>query len=518
MAQRTRRRLLLSAATNWLAFAATLLTAFFMAPYLIGKLGDARYGVWIFAESILAYFTLFDLGVASCLVRFVARHQAENDQLELNRTASACLAIFLVAGGAVLICGAALAPLLGSMLTNRAPEVGGTTGFLLLMIVNLAITLPLSVFPSILDGLELYSLKSAVRVVFLGLRVAGFIWVCEHSPGLFPLAMVYTVVNVGEYLVMALICFRALPGLRFARRLIDRPTLRRVRGYSVDAFLAMVAGRISFQSAAVVIGIFLTVPKVTYFALAYRLVELSKSLLRVATTTLTPAISSLDAAGDQAAIRAILLKATRWVLYLILPIQIGMWIFGRPFFLNWLDAPEYAHWCYPTLVILSIALPIAIAQSVCTRVLYGTGRLRLFARIALAEAAVILTLSLLLVGRFGIEGVAFAITVPNVLACAIVIGYTCRVAGIGWGHYLRTSWLRPLALVVVPTAVWLTMDVAELTTWGKLISVGIAGLVPYALVVVAVEGKWATIVKRIQSRFSPSVARYSNAAGENSPA
>ena len=44
------RRLLLSAFTNWLAFAATLLVSFFLSPYLIHKLKDGPYGVWVYAE------------------------------------------------------------------------------------------------------------------------------------------------------------------------------------------------------------------------------------------------------------------------------------------------------------------------------------------------------------------------------------------------------------------------------------------------------------------------------------
>ena len=68
---RTDRSLVLGAVTNWAAFAATLAVGFFLAPYLVRSLGDARYGVWCVVESILAYFTLFDLGIAA-LSGFVA--------------------------------------------------------------------------------------------------------------------------------------------------------------------------------------------------------------------------------------------------------------------------------------------------------------------------------------------------------------------------------------------------------------------------------------------------------------
>src|SRR5215213_11161450 len=110
MEVRSPRSLLLGAVTNWAAFAATLLVGFFLAPYLIRSLGDARYGVWCVVESILAYFTLFDLGIAACLARFVAKHHATGGRGELNRITSSCFGLFLLAAAGVLLLGGAIAP------------------------------------------------------------------------------------------------------------------------------------------------------------------------------------------------------------------------------------------------------------------------------------------------------------------------------------------------------------------------------------------------------------------------
>src|SRR3954470_22586745 len=107
---RASRSLAIGAATNWAAFAASLAVSFFLAPYLIRSLGDARYGIWCVVESILAYFTLFDLGIAACLVRYVARHHATDQREELNRLVSASLAVFLAAAAGVLLLGAGLVP------------------------------------------------------------------------------------------------------------------------------------------------------------------------------------------------------------------------------------------------------------------------------------------------------------------------------------------------------------------------------------------------------------------------
>src|SRR5688500_20407746 len=118
------RALVIGAATNWAAFAAALAVGFFLAPYLVRTLGDSRYGVWCVVEGILAYFTLFDLGVAACLVRFVARHDATGDRAELNCLVSACLAVFAVAAVCVLVLGSALVPFVGPWLERKVGPPG----------------------------------------------------------------------------------------------------------------------------------------------------------------------------------------------------------------------------------------------------------------------------------------------------------------------------------------------------------------------------------------------------------
>jgi O-antigen/teichoic acid export membrane protein len=483
---RANRSLAIGAATNWAAFAAALSVSFFLTPYLVRHLGKEQYGVWSVVENILAYFTLFDLGIAACLVRFVAKYHTTGDRAELNKIVSACLAVFTVAAACVLVLGSALVPFVGPALERQLGTPGDVAPFMLLMVANLAVTLPLSVFPNILDGLQRYPAKSAVRVVFLALRVGGVLLAMETRPGLLPLAVVYTLTNLLEHAAMAAIAFRFLPGLRISAAGVTRETLRQVRGYSVDAFLAMLAGRVTVRTGAIVVGGFVGVAAAAYYSIASKLVDMAKDLLRYATTTLTPAVSERETKGDHDGIRTVLLVGTRWVLYLVLPVHLGLLFFANPFLVAWMKDPQFAGWCFPTVAILSATLTIGVAQSVTSRILYGMGKLRLFARLALVEAAVNLGLSLLLVGPLGLEGVAVAVAVPNVLFCLFVIAYSCRVLDVSVGRYLVAGWLRPACAAVVPAVVWWVVTPAE-PTWFA-IGAGIAaGLVPYAIVVAAIE-------------------------------
>jgi len=480
------RSLVSGAATNWAAFAATLLVAFFLAPYLIRSLGDGRYGVWCVVEAILAYFTLFDLGIAACLVRFVARYHASGEMIELNKLVSACLGLFLAAALTVFVIGGILVPFVAPGLDGKLGSQGDVAPFMLLMLANLAVTLPLSVFPTILDGLQRFAVKSAVRLLFLGIRVCGVVYAMENAPGLWSLAVTVTMTNVLEHAAMALLAFHSLPGLTLSYKHVDRATLRAVKGYSVDAFLAMLAGRITVQTGAIVIGGFLTAAAAAHYAVAARLVDMAKNLLRSATTTLTPAVSEREAAGDLDGVRRVLLYGTRWVLYLVLPVHFGLLYFGRPFLARWIGGEQYADWCFPAVAILSATLTIGVAQSMAARILYGMGRLRLFARMALVEAALNLVLCFAFVGPFGIAGVAVAVAVPNVLFCLFAIGYACFVLEVGLGRYLLASWLAPAGAACVPAALWWFATPVE-ATWTT-ITLGIGmGLAPYVAVVAVIE-------------------------------
>jgi len=482
---RPRSSFLLGAATNWLAFAATLGVSFFLTPYLIASLGKPRYDVWCVVESVLTYFTLLDLGVAACLVRAVARNHTTGNRDQLNRLASACLAVFLAAGVVSLAIGAPILLALAPTLEAKADGADDVMPFMLLMLFNLAATLPLSLFASVLDGLERFSAKSAVRIGFLLLRTTGILFVMTTRPGLVPLAVVYTLSNIAEHTVLACLCFRFLPGLHFSRRLVDRATLKHVKGSSTDAFLAMLAGRISVQTGAIVIGLFLPPGSVTYFVTAGRLVEYAKTLLRTVTTTLTPGVSAMEARGDHAGIGRLFVNATRWVLYLVVPVNLGLWFFAGPFLARWVG-PDFVAGSYPATAILAATLSIGVAQSVGSRILYGLGRLKVFARLALAEAGLNVVLMVLLIRPLGVEGVAIAVAIPNLLFCVAVLGIVMRELDVSMGAYLREGWLRPVLAGCVPTAVWFAFGDVEPTWLAIAVAIG-AGLVPYALVIGGME-------------------------------
>ena len=481
-------RLLTSTVANWIRFAAQLAAGFYLRPILIAGLGLDRFGIWSLIQGILAYLSLFDLGVAVAVVRYVARFETIKDKKGLNSVFSTSLCIFTAAGLAVLALSLALAfpgiswlPCLGQL---------GNEGrwMLLLLGANLATSLPLGVFACVLEGLGRYPAKSAIGTAGILFRSTLILVVVALDGGLVCLAAVITVCSVLENLTLAVAARYYLPELRFSLRLVDRESFRAIRGCSVHALVAMLAGRISFRTDAIVIGAFRTAKQIAFFSNGADLVEYAKDTMRVATTVLTPAVSALEAQGRQTAIRDVLVHSTRYLLWLLLPMQLGLILLGLPFLTLWLGPDKGPQESYAVLVILSLPLVLAMSQSVCARILYGLGELRWFARVALLEAGFNLLLSVLLVPRFGIQGSAWGTTIPNVLGNCAVVLLVCRRLDLSPGCYVYRSFLKPCAVAGPLALVWWSANhYYDLTSWRWLTATVAAGLTGYFLLASLVE-------------------------------
>ena len=486
--------------SNLLLFLGNLGVTFFLTPFLAARLGDASYGRWAFVESLAAYFTLLDLGISTCLIRFIAAKPAD----EWHRTiGTAFWSLAAVAGVGFLL----VIPL--SLLFEQPI-------FLLLCLFPVATGLPMGVYPAALDGMGATAAKSAIRLGLLIAKTVALVVAMTHQPTLICLGIVLAVFALAEQLLLALCAFSLcrVSGVREKNLSIDsaspsppnllprsggeggkifpslhsfdEPTFRELAGLSKHAFLAMLAGRISLQSGPVLLGLLLGAPHVAWYAIAFRLVETGKNALRTMTSTLTAAFGNLAAKSDMRPIRTLYKHAVRWTLYAAIPLQVGIWYWGEWFLRSWMPNEEYAREGGPVLRILALTLTLGMAQSVAVRILHGLGDLKFFARIALWEAGTGVLSALILIPPFGLKGLAWAIAAPNALACLWILKYTHRRIEIGLWEYLE-QWLPPYLCGLSLNFFWMAALMLRPPVGNAVLI--LAGIAVYASCTVLVEGR-----------------------------
>src|SRR5579863_8681009 len=78
-----------SVASNWAAFATSVVVAFFLSPFIVHHLGNTAYGVWTLVISMISFMSLLDLGMRGAVTRFVGRNHAQGNHQEASRAVSA---------------------------------------------------------------------------------------------------------------------------------------------------------------------------------------------------------------------------------------------------------------------------------------------------------------------------------------------------------------------------------------------------------------------------------------------
>ncbi|MEO0576640.1 MAG: hypothetical protein AAF004_14340, partial [Pseudomonadota bacterium] len=66
-------------AVGWIAKISMIISGFVLPRLISDNLGATQLGIWDFGWSLVAYFRLFGMGLASGLNRYVARYDAENE-------------------------------------------------------------------------------------------------------------------------------------------------------------------------------------------------------------------------------------------------------------------------------------------------------------------------------------------------------------------------------------------------------------------------------------------------------
>lgn len=499
------QRLTSNAIISLLGFVVRAVVTFVMTPILVHGLGDRRYGVWSLVESVLAYLSLFDVGILAALVRHAARFEARRDWKDLNRVVNTSFALYLGLGSLVLVVTLILAFGWARPLGAPADLAQEIRILLLLLGASLAIRLPLSSFAALLDSLGQYPVKTTIKTVWSLLAALLLALAVRAGCGLITVGIILTCGGLGESLTLSLASCYYLPHLRLSWRHVDRPTLRLIFGFSMYSFLGMIAGRISFQTDALVIGAFLAPQYITFFAIGARLVEFAKEPFRTMSMPFMPAISSFQATENHQAICRLFADGTRILLWLSIPFQVGFVVLGKGFISLWMG-PEYVGPSFPVLVALSVTVALAINQMMAVKVIYGMGDLRFFAMVAVLEAIANLALSLVLVQPMGILGVALGTAIPNVISSVIVIASVCRKLELPLRHYLAAVWLRPLLLGSVLAVFWFAvLETFPISDWSRFVLVGSAGTVLYAGFALWVEFGRARIQGWIKSVVMPSV-------------
>ena len=471
-------------ASRYLLLAVNIGLGLVLLPFTVRHLGVAEYGLWMMVASMTYYFQLLDLGYGSGIVRHVAEADARRDVALANQVLSTFVVVYAGIGVVAALGIAGIIALAIPRFPNLLPDqVFRAQVILALLGLRIAIGFPMTVFGAATTARQRFALNNAVATGVALLNGAITYFVLSTGHGLLTLVASTTALAIASYGVYAWTARRAFPELRIRPSSFNPKLVRDVTTFSMYLFVIDIAIQIGFNLDNLVIGAALGTSAVAVYAVAMRLADYQRQMCNQFNGLLFPVIVRFGAVGDAAALRATLVDGTRIALTLVVGVTICVIAFADPLIGRWMG-PGFDGSIAP-LYVLAIAGIVLVGQGPLGNVLLGTGRHRLVAFVSIGEAVANLILSLVLVRRFGILGVAIGTAVPVVLAnLAILLPAACRQIDLSLAAFGRAVAIGPLigAVPAIAVAAALRAAVPPVTLWAIFLEGALVGAIYLAAV------------------------------------
>jgi Membrane protein involved in the export of O-antigen and teichoic acid len=446
------RHIARSVVSNWLATGATLAAGFFLAPFVVHRLGNVAYGVWVLAISSVNYLMLLDLGMRSSVLRFVSKGHTQQDHEGASEVISAALWVRLQISGLVLVLSGALAAAFPHIFKVPPDLALDAREAILIIGVTTAVTMSLGVLGGVLSALNRYDLQSYATLVQLAIRVIGVVAVLLAGHGIVAIAFCELLAAVVGNILLALMARRVYPELQIRLKKPNMDVLRQIWTYSVYAFMITVAVQLVYQTDNLVVGAFVSASAVTFYSIGNSLCRYSDQIVGSMTMTFVPAASTYEAAGDISSLRSLYYNGTRATLAISLPILVTLLIRGHSFIGVWMGA-QYAKSSGTVLAILAVALLFSFSSHTAGAIAYGVEKHKTVAKWAMGEAISNLTLSMVLAHFYGIYGVAVGTLVPSLFVHVVLWPrYVSELVGVTCFEVYWKVW-APMFLIALPFAI-----------------------------------------------------------------
>jgi O-antigen/teichoic acid export membrane protein len=453
-AQRAARRVVNGTVVKYVLLGINIATGIFLLPFTIDHLGKELYGLWMIVASMTAYFQLLDLGFGHSLVRHLADADARRHDEQINELASTFVVIFAGLGLAVLGVTAAIATVVLPRYPNiPAQQLAIAQPVMMILGTRMALSLPMSVFGAVSTSRQAFARNGIIAIVVTLLQTSVTVVVLSRGYGLVELVAATTAIALLSYGAYARTAYLVMPSLRIRPiKSFRRERLRQLAGFGIYVFVIDVAVQIGFNLDHLVVGAFLGTAAVAVYAVSFRLADYQRQLCNQFNGLLFPVLVRFGAAGHQRSLRETVTESTRLAFGLVSGVTAVLLFVGEPLIRSWVG-PDFEAGVWP-LYVLALTGVVLVSQQPLGSLLMGTNRHRLVAAACIAESVGNLALSLVLVRRFGLLGVAIGTFIPvAVVNLFWLMPAGCRTLGLPYGRFLidvtRPAWLPVLVTIAI---------------------------------------------------------------------
>lgn len=440
-------QLKIGALLSYVVLALQNLVGLVYTPFMLRMMGKSEYGLYSIAASIVAYLTILDLGFGNAIVRYTAKYRAEGKQEEQYRMFGMFFVLYCGIGVISLLAGSVLYLNAENIFdaSMTAVELQRTKWILVLMVVNLAITFPFSLFGSIITAYEQFVFQKVVAIVRIVLNTATMVVLLTMGYRAVAMVVVATIFNVVTLGMNFWYCKHYLKiKLKFAK--FQWGFLKEVSVYSFWIFLNVIMDRVYWSTGQFVLGAYAGTAVVAVYAVAIQLQQMYMSFSTAISGVFLPKVTAMAVKdSDGKAISDLFIKTGRIQYCIMALVLTGFFLFGRQFIRLWAGV-GYDD-AYTIAMLFFVPLTVPLIQNLGITILQARNQMKfrslLYLFISLASLGAQIPLSKYYGGIGCAVAIAGALTLGQIIIMNVYYQARQRI------NIVR-FWLEILKMSIVP--------------------------------------------------------------------
>ena len=438
---------------------------FVYTPIMLRMLGQAEYGLYSVAQSIMGYIGLLNFGIGGTIVRYLSKYRAEGNEEGEERVAGLFFAIYSVICVLILIVGGLLTAnihVYGNALSDQ--ELRTLQVLVGLMTLNTAVFLPFSVFSSIILAHERFVISKGVGAIsgIVAPLLNLFMLYCGFgSVGLVISSTILNLITYCIYILYVIKTLRIRP--RFGKT--DKGILREIICFSGFVFLASIVDILYWATDKLIIGWCIGATATAVYSIGASFNGYITSLSTAVSGLLLPRLTEMavkDVPKEE--YTKLFIKVGRVQFILISLIVSGFVVFGRQFIILW-AGPDYEE-AYVIALLTMIPVTVPLIQNTGLNILYALNKHKFRSVVYLCVAIANVFLTLLWVDEYGILGAAMATCLAYIVGNIVIINwYYYRHIGIDIPLFWKNIFRMSPVMLGMGVLGWLAVAYVDDTTW-----------------------------------------------------
>ncbi len=359
------RQIKIGALISYFALAIDVVAGLVYTPWIIRQIGDADYGLYTLATSLIAMFML-DFGMSAAVSRFVAHYRAKQDQQGMDNFLGLIYKLYIFVSAIISVVLIVVYFNIAGIYVKLTPsELESLRVVYIIAGFSTVVCFPFVTLNGILNAQEQFaSLKLADvfnKVVSILLTVIALL--C--GMGLYALVFVHAVMNLAT-IGLKLILVRKHTKIKVNFGYFDKGMLKDITGFSFWTTVKSIAQRFIFNITPTVLGVVSGSASITMFGLAGTLEGYVYKFSQAINGMFMPKISRATLGQTTAeAILPLMIKVGRIVLTIAALLVIGIITLGQNFISVWLgDGYQTVYICTVLLILPAIMhLPQQVANT-----------------------------------------------------------------------------------------------------------------------------------------------------------